>query len=72
MDRLAVVIPLQDWDTRSLVVGRILFDHDALADRCADIPDQDAISSQFIVAMVRDQDLTPCDQVKNALEDLAH
>ena len=37
-----------------------------------DIPDQDTIGSQLIIAMVRDQDLTARDQVKNTVEYLAH
>jgi len=72
MDGFAVVIPLQDEDTRPLVIGRVLFDHGALADSREDLPDQDTICSQFLIAVVRDQDLLPCDQVKNALKDLVH
>ncbi len=40
-------------------------------DAARDIPHQDTISSQLIIAMVRDQKLSPCYQVKNAVKDLA-
>ena len=57
MDRLAVVVPLQNQHTRPLVIGRVLFDHGTLADALENIIDQDTIGSQLVIAMVRDQDL---------------
>ncbi len=61
MDGLATVIALQDQHARPLVIGRILFNHYSPSDSSDNIPDQDTIGSQFIIAMLGDHDLSLCD-----------
>jgi len=42
----------------------------ALRDPCQDIPNQDTICGNLIVAMLRDHDLAACHQSHNAIEGL--
>ena len=66
MDGVAVMIVLQNQHTRPFVVSGVLFDNSTHGNAVQDIRDQDTIRRQLIVAVFRDQDLAPCDQVEDA------
>ena len=53
MDRLALLIPLQDEHTRPLIIRRVIFDHSGFTYLRDDLVDQNAICGKFIIAMIR-------------------
>jgi len=72
MEWLALVVLLEDKDTRPFVIGRVLFHDGGRPDSCKDIPDQNTICRKFIIAVMRDEYLLTGYQASNALKDLTH
>ncbi len=72
MDSPAAAIPLQNQDTRALMIAWVFLDHCALNDASVNILDQDTIRSQLIITMLGDYDFAACDQVENSVKNLAH
>jgi hypothetical protein len=65
VDRFALVIPLQLENTWTFGILWIILNHSSIPRSCEDVPDKDVIVSQLIVAMIRNADFSPCDEVKD-------
>jgi hypothetical protein len=59
MHWLALAVLLQDEDTGTFRIRRIIFHHDGVADSRENILDGDSIGCKFIIPMVRHHDLLP-------------
>lgn len=62
VDGLSVSILCQGQDTRACVIIRIILDNDSLFHTSNDIPDENAICSQFIISVIRHSDLPMLDE----------
>ena len=65
MERLAVAISLQDENTRPFEVVWIVFKDFGILHPGNHVRRQNTIRRQFFVAVVRDPDLPPTDQLLN-------
>jgi hypothetical protein len=72
VDGVALMISLQGQHARTLGIIGVVLDHYGLTHAGEDITDQNAISRQLIVAMCRDPDLTPVNQVSDESKCSAH
>ena len=72
MDWLSFMVPLQYQHARPFRIGWVVFDYDPFPHAFVNIPNQDTICNELIIAMIRDQNLPPCDQLQDAVKDLAH